>query len=135
MLTSSDHTYGLKTVYDPSAPNDATPSGAPARTKPTAEIIFVHGLGGTSKGTWTHKNMLGGEQAFWPSWLHEIPELANSRIRTFGYNADWNMLEKLTNLGVRSFGIDLSHQLREPPASEPKIEVSPSIPYQCTEIS
>ena len=55
-----------------------------ARAMPSAEavfdVVFVHGLTGDHKGTWTHSN---GE--FWPSWLAvEFPTL---NIYSAGYDS------------------------------------------------
>lgn len=56
-----------------------------APQKPIVDIIFVHGLGGTSAKTWYCNNDLG---TFWPSWLHEEQELSRARVHTFGYSAN-----------------------------------------------
>lgn len=48
--------------------------------------MFVHGLGGSATGTWTHPTSKG----FWPTWLPEEKGLQNVRILTFGYDANWN---------------------------------------------
>jgi hypothetical protein len=46
-------------------------------------IVFVHGLTGNCKSTWTHK----AAQVFWPKDLLS-KELLKARIMTFGYDAD-----------------------------------------------
>lgn len=49
------------------------------------DIIFVHGLGGSSQLSWSWKRDL---DCFWPKeWLPLEPELSQARILTFGYNA------------------------------------------------
>jgi hypothetical protein len=50
------------------------------------DIIFVHGLGGTSHGTWTkHKD----PNLFWPgAFLPLENDISQARISTFGYQAD-----------------------------------------------
>jgi hypothetical protein len=53
---------------------------------PDGDIIFVHGLGGTSQKTWSHDR---DTDYFWPPWLSSEPELSRFRIFTFGYNASW----------------------------------------------
>lgn len=53
----------------------------------SVDIIFVHGLGGSSRKTWTLKN---APDTFWPQeWLPDEPEINTARILTFGYNADY----------------------------------------------
>ncbi|KAL2129956.1 hypothetical protein VTI74DRAFT_7061 [Chaetomium olivicolor] len=53
---------------------------------PAADLIFVHGLGGTSHGTWSWKR---DPDNFWPNWLAQDAELTRCRICTFKYNADF----------------------------------------------
>ncbi|KAI8630209.1 NACHT and WD domain protein [Xylariaceae sp. FL1651] len=52
-----------------------------------ADIIFIHGLGGTSRLTWSkNKN----PELFWPlTFLPLEPDLCLARILTFGYNANF----------------------------------------------
>ena len=53
---------------------------------PKVDIVFVHGLGGTSRKTWS-KN--GDPELFWPlKFLPLEPYICLSRIFTFGYNAN-----------------------------------------------
>lgn len=46
-------------------------------------IVLVHGLTGNRETTWTHKQT----KIFWPQTLL-ARDLPNSRILTFGYDAD-----------------------------------------------
>lgn len=65
---------GLRVLYAPSKPH-------------SVDIIFVHGLGGSSRKTWALNNVPG---TFWPQdWLPDEPEINTARILTFGYNADF----------------------------------------------
>lgn len=78
--------------HAPHAASHATLAGDPigltavwAPQRPIVDIIFVHGLGGTSAKTWCCNNDL---DTFWPSWLHEEKELSRARVHTFGYPAN-----------------------------------------------
>lgn len=61
----------------------------------TVDFIFVHGLGGTSKKTWSWNRDL---QYFWPAWLPAEKELSTTRIFSFGYNADFRGPENASNI-------------------------------------
>lgn len=57
-------------------------------TTPTADLIFIHGLGGTSRQTWS-KNR--DPDLFWPQkWLPLEPDICTTRIFSFGYNAHFS---------------------------------------------
>ena len=80
-MGNESNPLGLTLVWEPNTPR-------------TLDIIFVHGLGGTSRETWCKNH---DPEYFWPSkWLPHEPEICTARVLTFGYNADW----KAT--GVRS---------------------------------
>lgn len=65
---------GLTTVYTPD-------------DKHKVDIVFIHGLGGTSVNTWT-KNK--DPELFWPlKFLPLEPSVGSARISTFGYNANF----------------------------------------------
>lgn len=66
------------------------------------DIIFVHGLGGSSYKTWSWNRET---RHFWPEWLSLDPELGTSRIFTFGYNA--NFKGACSNLNIIDFARDL----------------------------
>ena len=74
-ITTSHTTHdplGLNVIHVPDTPH-------------TIDIIFVHGLGGTSKQTWS-KNK--DPNLFWPKeWLPLEPEISPARMLSFGYNA------------------------------------------------
>jgi hypothetical protein len=73
------------------------------------DIIFVHGLGGSSKGTWTHPE----SNSFWPLWLPNVQGLENARITTFGYDSTWNEIWKPNNiLDISDFADQLLNSLR-----------------------
>jgi len=54
--------------------------------QPTADIIFVHGLGGSSWTTWCWER---DPEYFWPAWLRHEQGLSGLRVFTYGYNADF----------------------------------------------
>jgi hypothetical protein len=72
------------------------------------ELIFVHGLGGSAKDTWTHAESKG----FWPSWLHDDNRFDNVRISTFGYDANFkNVFAPQNALGITDFAKQLLDSL------------------------
>jgi hypothetical protein len=67
------------------------------------QIIFVHGLNGSKRRTWTHS-----ESKFnWPEWLRNEKGLQNVRIATFGYNSSSNVLAPNSNLSIPDFANQL----------------------------
>ncbi|KAM7215760.1 putative WD40 domain containing protein [Rhypophila decipiens] len=67
-----------------------------------ADIIFVHGLGGSSLKTWSWNRDAGN---FWPTWIHLEEGLARLRIFTFGYNA--NFRDSKTTYSILDFSKSL----------------------------
>lgn len=77
---------GLNTLY--------VPSSGPAN----ADLIFVHGLGGGSRKTWTKPN---DRLTYWPKeWLPNDEAIQDVRIHSFGYDSNWG---KKSNLGIHDF--------------------------------
>ena len=70
--------------------------------KPELDLVFIHGLGGSSLKTWSFARQT---RNFWPLWLSREPELAAARILTFGYNADFR--GPSTILNITDFAKDL----------------------------
>ena len=90
--------YGLHLLY------------APATT--IVDLVFVHGLGGGSRKTWSLSEDI---DSFWPQeWLHLEENLENARCHTFGYNADW-MSRKKHAFDVHDFGKALLQALADSP--------------------
>jgi hypothetical protein len=70
----------------------------------TVSIIFVHGLGGSAMGTWTH----GSSKTFWPNLLHEDDQFENVQISTFGYDSSWqNVFASANQLDISDFAKQL----------------------------
>jgi hypothetical protein len=90
--------YGLSLLYAPPLP--------------LLELIFVHGLRGGSRKTWSKtKDPL----SFWPKeWLPRDPEFKNARIYSFGYNSDWWDREESV-LSLYDFGNYLLSEMMNSP--------------------
>ncbi|KAI0151725.1 hypothetical protein GGR57DRAFT_171175 [Xylariaceae sp. FL1272] len=110
---SSSTTYASNNSISDSIATDSGPLGLNVVYTPDhahkADIVFVHGLGGTSRWTWS-KNK--DPELFWPlTFLPLEPDLCLSRILTFGYDASF---QKSTSLAtsVLDFAKDLLFDLK-----------------------
>jgi hypothetical protein len=90
---STDNPLGLTLVHCP--PN------------PLFDLIFVHGLGGTSKGTWSYER---DQRHFWPPWLADDIGLSACRTFTFGYNAAF--AAQYSSAGILDFAKDLLFRMK-----------------------
>jgi hypothetical protein len=90
---STDNPLGLTLVHCP--PN------------PLFDLIFVHGLGGTSKGTWSYER---DQRHFWPAWLADDIGLSACRTFTFGYNAAF--AAQYSSAGILDFAKDLLFRMK-----------------------
>lgn len=76
-----------------------------------ADLVFVHGLGGGSKSTWTK---FGDPALYWPKeWLSQDPDFQDVRIHSFGYNSNWG---NESTLSVHDFSTSLLRSLHHCPA-------------------
>jgi pimeloyl-ACP methyl ester carboxylesterase len=58
-----------------------------APSEPLFDFIFVRGLGGGSRKTWSKTS---STRHYWPSeWLPNDPAFDNVRIHSYGYDSDW----------------------------------------------
>ena len=93
---------GLTTLY---APED--------RLAAVADIIFIHGLGGGSRKTWSFAK---DDYHYWPqSWLPSDPDFEDVRIHVFGYNADWTERQQSV-LNINDFAQSLLGELKNNPS-------------------
>jgi hypothetical protein len=89
--------YGLTTLYNP-------------KGNAVADLIFVHGLGGGSRSTWT-KSM--DPLLFWPQeWLPQDEKFKDVRIHTFGYNSNW---DRGSTLNIHDFAKSLLGSIQDSP--------------------
>jgi len=69
--------------------------------QPDVDFIFVHGLGGGSRKTWSKTPL---QAHYWPQeWLPKDPEFKNVRIHSFGYDSDY-LKGKGDRLNIHHFG-------------------------------
>ncbi|RJE19393.1 hypothetical protein PHISCL_08270 [Aspergillus sclerotialis] len=83
---------------------------APESKRRTVDILFIHGLGGSSLRTWY---MNGDFDFLWPKkWLPEEPDLSTARILTFGYNANFAARKGRASLTIGDFANDLLFHMK-----------------------
>ena len=74
------------------------------------DIVFVHGLGGTSRLTWSKNKDL---ELFWPlTFLPSEPDISQGRIFTFGYNGSFFKPNARNSATVLDFAKDLLYDLK-----------------------
>jgi hypothetical protein len=100
--------FGLQSVDSPLASDQHSDLASTIPEDKPVDIIFVHGLGGSARGTWTHP----GTKQFWPEWLFQLNSMRNVRIYTFGYDSAWEKLWAPRNyLGIQGFAEQLVDSL------------------------
>ena len=83
-----------------------------APSEPLIDFIFVHGLRGGSRKTWSKTEDINH---YWPQqWLPLEPRFKNVRIHSFGYNSDWGE-RKSSTLTVHDFGQALLGEILNSP--------------------
>ncbi|KAI0536122.1 NACHT and WD domain protein [Xylaria digitata] len=81
--------------------------------EPILDIVFVHGLGGGSRKTWSKTESLSD---YWPQeWLPKDATFEECRIQSFGYNSDWAK-SKDNCLNLHHFGKALLGHLATSPS-------------------
>ncbi|KAJ4302693.1 hypothetical protein N0V90_001583 [Kalmusia sp. IMI 367209] len=92
--------YGLTALHEPA--------------EALIDFIFVHGLRGGSRKTWSKTP---NPAHFWPrAWLPLEPHFRNVRIHTFGYNSDWGT-RKGSSVTVHDFGQALLAEIYTSPSA------------------
>jgi pimeloyl-ACP methyl ester carboxylesterase len=70
-------------------------------SEPLIDLVFVHGLGGGSRRTWSKTPHV---EHYWPQhWLPKEPRFKNMRVHTFGYESSWRK-ESASILTIDDFG-------------------------------
>lgn len=92
-VSAEDDPLGLTLIQDADAP--------------IVDLIFVHGLGGSSKKTWSYNRDVAN---FWPPWLGYEVGFKGTRIFTFGYNSKFAAAS--TTLSILDFAKDLLFQTK-----------------------
>ena len=63
---------------------------------PLVDLVFVHGLGGGSRKTWTNFDT---PASFWPKeWLSRDADFDRVRAHSFGYDAGWGRKGSVLNI-------------------------------------
>lgn len=84
-----------------------------APSEPLIDIIFIHGLGGGSRRTWSLVPSIA--QYYWPKeWLPKDAAFKNVRFHSFGYNSDY-VKGRNNSLTIQNFGQSLLGDLRTSP--------------------
>lgn len=84
-------------------------------------MVFIHGLGGNSRTTWSKNRDL---DYFWPlKFLPHEQDINTARISTFGYNSHFRPGSGKSRMSVLDFAKDLLYDLKyahdeESPESE-----------------
>ena len=82
-------------------------------SEPLIDFVFVHGLRGGSRKTWSKTE---SPAHFWPKeWLPLEPGFKNVRIHSFGYNSDWGE-RKSSSLTIHDFGQALLGDMQNSPS-------------------
>ena len=89
--------FGLNTLYNPAE-------------SAVTDLVFVHGLGGGSRSTWTKS---GDATLNWPeAWLPFDNGFQDVRIHSFGYDSNW---DKESTLNIHDFAKSLLGSIQDCP--------------------
>ncbi|KAI1328531.1 hypothetical protein F5Y16DRAFT_398223 [Xylariaceae sp. FL0255] len=100
-ITNEKGPLGLTTLHEPLG------------SQAIADIVFIHGLGGGSRKSWSKTP---SHFHFWPkTWLPEDPDFENVRIHSFGYKADWGE-RRHSILNIHDFAQSLLGEMKNNPS-------------------
>lgn len=81
-------------------------------SEPLVEFIFVHGIRGGSRKTWSKTS---NPYHYWPKeWLPRDPDFRNVRIYSFGYASDWGEKND-RELEINDFAHSLLGEIKDNP--------------------
>lgn len=112
---SSSDSKSRRRSRSPIVPSTRDPLGLhlihrPENAVPKADIVFIHGLGGTSRSTWS-KNR--DPNLFWPlMFLPLEQDICNMRIFTYGYNAEVMKAGGRSSTSILDFAKNLLYDMR-----------------------
>ncbi|KAM7208213.1 putative WD40 domain containing protein [Naviculisporaceae sp. PSN 640] len=105
LLETTRGSFRRKTAFRRKSPVPEDPLGlilVHGTGNSEADIIFVHGLGGSCRKTWSRNR---DPDIFWPAWIRHEEGLSKFRAFTFGYNA--NFRDSDTRLSILDFSKSL----------------------------
>lgn len=85
----------------------------------TKLIIFVHGINGNKKTTWTNKRINESEEFFWPEELAKDEKFKNADVLSYGYESKCG-----SSLNIWQLAEDLRHELAVVLEKRPKQSIS-----------
>ena len=95
-------------------------------SSPLIDLVFVHGLGGGSRKTWTKFH---DPETYWPKeWLSRDVDFQRVRIHAFGYRSDWRTRDNI--LDIQDFARSLISSMHSNPHMR-KNEVETSLLGSC----
>ncbi|KAI9848521.1 MAG: hypothetical protein M1837_007190 [Sclerophora amabilis] len=121
-LRLSHHGSGGESSEDTVGPLGLTLLHEPS--EPLIDFIFVHGLGGGSRKTWSKTE---NAAHFWPKqWLPTEPRFRHVRIHSFGYNSQWIEM-KASILTIHDFGQALLGEIQNSPSMNQRNDGNPIV--------
>lgn len=91
----------------------------------TVDIVFVHGLGGTSLRTWCRNRDM---DFLWPKhWLPDEAGFSTARILTYGYHAHFSSKKEQTTMTLNDFANDLLFRMKYDEETEERLGQVPIV--------
>lgn len=121
-LTGSRSGEGI--ISDPKGPLGLTTLYQP-RADAVVDLIFVHGLGGGSRSTWTKSD---DPSLYWiQEWLSSDRGFEDARVHSFGYNSSW---KKGSILNLHDFAKSLLGSIQDCPSIPRGSKVRIFLPFE-----